>query len=77
MSDHELFGSCLSVRNSSNVDTVLVSHLIVPIFRHSCSPSKFRYKVHPLRGQKKKFITQYLFHGKYSSQNIAVTEKIQ
>jgi len=51
MSDHVFLGSCLSVRNSSKVDTVLVSHLIVPIFRHSCSPSKFRYKVHPLRPQ--------------------------
>jgi len=54
MSDHEFLESCFSVRNSSNVDTVLMSHLIVPIFRHSCSPSKFRYKVHPLWKKKTK-----------------------
>lgn len=55
---HEVgFASSFRVRNSSNVDTVYTSHLIVPIFRHSDSPSKFRYKVHPLRKQKKKIRT--------------------
>lgn len=45
---HELL-SCFSVRNSSKVDTVLGSHLMVPIRLHTWSFSKLMKRVHPLK----------------------------
>lgn len=45
---HEL-ASCLRVRYNSKVDTVLGSHLIVPMRRHISGFSKLRNSVQPLK----------------------------
>ena len=45
---HELL-SCFSVRYSSKVETVLGSHLMVPIRLHTWSFSKLMKRVHPLK----------------------------
>jgi hypothetical protein len=44
--------SCFSVRNSSNVDTVLGSHFTVPIRLQTWSFSKLMKSVHPLKQER-------------------------
>jgi len=59
--------SCFSVRNSSKVDTVLGSHLMVPICLHRWSFSKLMKSVHPL--QEEINITLQIITGWLSSSN--------
>lgn len=49
--EFQLLEVCFRVRYNSKVEAVYGSHFMVLSLLQSCSPAKFKYRVHPLRPQ--------------------------